>query len=457
MNTINPTPSRFISAFLTLILSPVLHAQVLLVSPVSKWLPALNTITKAYVFEMEKFSVLNLKIPEGSVESTDVDLTGRFQISNLSPDMSTNQFNMEIGLQNAEVLAKNVRIQISMKQDLGFGSATVNLNVQCAAISLQILSLEKLFAKVNRDFQVIELTNNLTKDSVKTNLIGCTQISGLDSAIQEKVISFIQAQMLNSQFLHYISNEISLQLNKKLEELAKNFLNTDEGSGSIKLGIDEKFQLRVTITNPLFNEFSADELAAVSEINSTTLLIKKAYLEKVTRDQLNVEISNRPLTSKMNAGLRKLTCSRWAQFFSWPALSALPKCFDLQVVSKLENVKLVDPAHMKFNFDLKSWAKAVDVKKDLAFFRTASSVDFSAMKSNVNFLEAHPFPEFLSWSGKSSRISSGIFKAALETYLSEELTKLKSNQVKLKLFNFFDIQKSKFISPDTVLVQLKND
>ncbi len=406
---------------------------------------------------MEKSSHFSLKIPEGLIESTDVDLTGRFRIIDLSPDISTNQFHLEFSLQGAEVLAKNVKIQISSKQDLGFGSATVNLNVECAAISLQILDFEKLFAKVNRNFQVIELATNITNDSVKTNLIGCTQIQGLGSAIQEKVLSYIQVQMLNSQFHQFISDEISLQLGKKLEEVGKNFLNAEAGSESIGLSIDEKLGLRVSITNPAAKPFSADELAALTDTQSTTILIKKAYLEKVTQDQLNFEISKRPLSSKINTGLRKLTCSRWAQFFTWPALLALPKCFDLQIVSEIEKIELKDPARMNFDFKIKSWARASDEKKDIAFFQTTSSVDFSSMKSNISTLKARPFPEFLSWSGRSSRISTGAIRSALQVYLSEQLLKLKSNQVKLKLFNLFDAKKSKFVNAETVLIQLKND
>ncbi len=425
-----------------------------MVSPASRWIPALNRNIKAFVYEFEKNSQLSLVIPNGKIQSEDVSVVGRFRLSNISPEFSTNHFNVDFQIENAEILAKNVKIQILMDQDLGFGLAHVKLDVQCAAISVQAMTSQKLFAVLDGNLKVKNINTDLRNESLKTNLVGCTAVTGLDQAIQEKILKYIQAQIINEQLHQFLSDEISMQLTKKLNELASSILSDVENLQPLKYSIDEKLNLWITPTKSPFN---TDEMAGISDSKVTALLIKKEFLEKLILQRVNQEFEKKPLYSNLNSGLQKLTCSRWSQFLTWPALMSLPKCFNLEIDSKLEEVKLLDPTTMNFKFSLKSMASAVNQKKNIAVFNTTSHVTFSTMVSEITALKAKHFPDFLSWSGGSSRISTGIIQSVLQTGLTQELQKLKLNETKIRLFNLFDVQKARLINAETLLIQLKEN
>ncbi len=435
---------HYISAFLTLVLSPDLLAQALVMSPAQQWIPQLINAANPVVFEYEKVSQLNLTLPEGKIISDHVGFTGRFKLQNLTPELSTQLFKLELVLDNAEVLAKNVSIQISMNRDLGFGSATINLNVQCAAISIHLKQPQVVSASLDKSLNITNVSASLKNDVLDTALSGCTQISGLDQAVQEKVLQFVRKQIINEHVHRSLSEVLSKQFAKKLAMLGRTV-------------IDDQFRLWTFLGNATDQTFTQDETASVANNVVTSMLVKKSYIESLVKDQLNSEIEKHPVLSKLDAGLQKITCSRWAQFFAWPSLMALPKCFNLKIVSQINEVKLIDPVKMSFSFKLNSWATAPEQRKDIAYFATTAQISLMQNTSDISELSAKQYPDFLSWAKQSGRISTKLIKASLQNLLADKLSVFSKNQNKEKLVNLLDVQNSKFITAETLAVQLNKN
>lgn len=434
----------YISAFLTLVLSPDLVAQALVMSPSQQWIPQLINVANPIVLEYEKISQLNLTLSEGKIISDHVGFTGRFKLQDLSPELTTQLFKLELVLENAEVVAKNVSIQISTSRDLGFGSATINLNVQCAAISIHLKYPQHVSAALDKSLNVAAVSATIKNDALDTVLSGCTAISGLDQAIQEKVLQFIKEQIINEQIHRSISEEIAKQLAKKLSTIGR-------------VVIDDQFRLWTFLGSTTEQTFSAEETASIANNSATSMLVKKSYVESLVKDQLNLAMAKNPVLSKLDTGLQKITCSRWAQFFAWPSLMSLPKCFDLKIISQINEVKLLDPEKLNFSFKLNSWAIAPEQKKDIAFFMTTAQVSLMEKSISVSDLVAKQYPDFLSWARQSGRISTKIIKSSLQKLLSEKLLLLSNNQDKEKLLNLLDMQNAKSINAETLSIQLKKN
>ncbi len=436
--------SYYISAFLTLVLSPDLVAQALVMSPAQQWMPQLISAANPVVFEYEKISQLNLILPEGRITSDHVGFTGRFKLQNLSPELTTQLLKLELVLENAEVVAKNVSIQISTNSDLGFGAATISLNVQCAAISIHLRQPQLVSAALDRSLNVATISATIKSEVLETVLSGCTQLSGLDQAIQEKVLQFVKEQIINEHVHRSISEELSKQLVKKLSTLGR-------------VVIDDHFRLWTFLGSATEQTFSANETASIANNLVTSMLVKKSYVEALVKDQLNSEIAKSPVQSKLDKGLQRITCSRWAQFFAWPSLMSLPKCFNLKIVSQISEVKLLDPEKMNFSFKLNSWATAPEQNKNIAFFTTAAQVSLLQKSSSISDLTAKHYPDFLAWARQSSRISTKVIKLVLQKLLTEKLLSVDSNQDKEKLVNLLDMRNSKFINAETLSIQLKKN
>src|SRR3989338_502664 len=444
--------SHIISVFILSFLSLDMHAEALMMSPENHWLPALNANVKQFVFEFEKSTHLSLNLPQGKIISDQVDFVGRFSMTSLAS--GAQGFDLAFIIENAEVLAKNVQIHLSMTQDLGFGSATINLNVQCAAISIRAKKTQPMQAVLDRQFAVQAFRLNLSKDDIETNLIGCNSITGLDGAVQAKAIEFIQAQVVNAELHKALNVEISQQLNKKLSEFGR-ALPILENTMSLKAQVDTENRLWIMAEEAAEGErFTPTEIEMASSSAKPVILIKKTYIEKMLLKYLNFEFEKEPIFSKFNSGLQKLTCSRWSQFFAWPSLMALPKCFNMEMRSKLQDVKLIDPAQMRFSLTLQSWSKAVDQNKDIAYFSAGATISLIDMAADVKTLSGRHYPEFISWSGKSSRISMSLIKSALQDFVNVKLGEMQKNEKQAAKISIFNFKKSKIISPDTLMLQL---
>ena len=129
----------------------------------------------------------------------------------------------------------------------------------------------------------------------------------------------------------------------------------------------------------------------------------------------------------------------------------------IKIVSQINEVKLIDPAKMSFSFKLNSWATAPEQRKDIAYFATTAQISLIQNSSDISDLTAKQYPDFLSWAKQSSRISTKLIKSSLQKLLSDKLTVFSKNQDKEILVNLLDVQNSKFISAETLAVQLKKN
>lgn len=432
-----------ISAFLLLVLSPDLLAQALVMSPQQQWIPQLVRVTKESALDFTKESQINLIRPESKITSEHVRFSGKVQLQGLSPEFSTQQFKLELKLQAAHLVAKNLSIHIALHKDIGFGSATLNLNIQCEAIEISLKQPQSIQAALDRNFQVKELATLFSEDTFETSLVGCTQIAGLDQALQEKVLLFVREQIISKQLHQIISDEFGKYLQRKIS-----------GRGTFR--VDEQFRLWTTLgeTEPAF---TPDEIAAIADNKMTSMLVRKSTVEKQIQSQLNAEILKHPILSKDNKDLQKLTCSRWAQFFAWPSLMALPKCFNLKITSEVQDVKLADLSTMNFSFSLKSWALAPDQRKNIAFFFTRGQVSLIQQNSRINDLSGKQFPEFLQWAQRSKRISTQMIKTALQNFLNDKLQFFGKSDKALQIFDLVDVQSTQLISPDTLVLKLNKN
>lgn len=446
-----------ISVLFILLLSLDLQAQAITMAPVGTWLRQLGDLIKNSSSEFEKKSNLNIDLPGGKIVSDQLTLKARYHVADLQSELK--QFKLALSIDNAEVIAKNVQIQVLINQDLGFGSATLNLNATCSAIAVHLKTPQILNAYLNKNFQVEKIVGNISNNDLKTELVGCTEIAGLDQMIQDKVINYIQNQLVSQQLHQVLSEQIDIQLNEKINKLIKNYLgDAILTSPAAHIRIDEDFRLWTYFGENAENQFSKEEINSISENTKKSVLVKKLFLEKIILSYLDKQLAATPISSQRMTDLQKLTCSRWTQFFIWPSLMALPKCFDMHLISRVKSLKLLDPRTMKFTVKIQTWVQAPAQQQQIAYFISNVEVSLISMSAEINDFRGKQNPEFLNWAGYSSRMSSKPLRAALQQFLSNKVIQIKNNKdpdTNLVL-SWLKFEKIKSLTEDSLSFQLKN-
>ena len=444
----------YISVLLTLLLSLELQAQVVIMTPAKIWMNQVNTSVKSFTFEFEKTSSLNLSFPIGQVTSEQVGVFGRFQMTDFQSE--ADQFKIGFSILNAEVLAKNVQIQITIDKNLGFGSATLNLDATCSAIAIRSKAAQTMTARLDKAFHVTGLSADIQNSALTTELIGCTAIAGLDQVIKDKVIEYIQAQIISQQLHQILSEQISAQLSLKLNDLAKKYLSDNLPKPQARLRIDENFRLWTYLGSDLETNFSDEEINSIAANQKASVLIKKWFLEKSLQAYLEKKVTSADISSARNTELQKLTCSRWTQFFVWPSLMALPKCFEMKIVSQVKDLKLSDVSSLKFAVTIQSWAKAESQNKNIAYFNSNVEISLSALSANVVGFSGKQYPEFLNWSGHSGRMPLSQMQTAVQAFLFQQVQVAKGSQdlSAQGILAWLNFENAKSIKPDSVSFQL---
>ncbi len=456
MNTTRVNITTYFSVLFSLLLSLDLHAQAITMTPAGTWFSQLNQQIKRSKFEFAKSSNLNMTLPAGKIVSDQVDLKGQFHINEILPDLD--QMKVALSVDEAVVTARNVQFQIIIQQDIGFGSATLNLNATCNAINMRLKSPQVINGFLDKTFQVKKIVDSLTKELITTEMIGCTQIAGLDQVVQEKVVDYIQKQLVSEQVLQLISVEMNSQLNKKINDLAQSYLGDALGNAHAHVRIDESFRLWSYLGENVETLFSPEEINSISQNSKTSILVKKAFLEKLVTIYLDRQLAASTISSHKNPDLEKLTCSRWVQFFVWPSLRALPKCFDMQISSRIKDLKLVDPLTMKFSAQVQTWVQAPEQKKDIAYFLSTVDVSLVGLTANLTSFNGTQYPTFLQWAGHSPRMSSGAIQAAVAALLSNEVAQIKSgaDSNAALILSWLEFDKIRSIQADSLSFELKN-
>lgn len=450
MKKFNIKLTQSISALLILILSPDLRAQSVAMIPSDIWTSKLNSVLTSVSNPFSKTTAFNFL--NGQVVSNQVDFSGQFTILNLKPDVQSGLFGLQVTLDSVQAVAKDLQIHVQVEQDLGFGSATINLNAVCSSAIVNTKSAQSVFVQVDRNFQVQSVQTNFDKLNLETKLEGCDAIHGLKEEVQARLLAVLKTQLFESHLKQIISSEISNQINLKIKNVVSYFVENKAKDVNVKLSIDTLNKMWIFVGDKADTTFTVEEIAQLSRSDKSAALIKKDQLEQSLMRNLNAQMVASPIISQGNSKLEQLTCSRFVQFFVWPALKAFPKCFVMQFVSEIKELKLTDLAQLKFFVKANSWAQAKEPLRNIAFFTIASDVSLNPSKVKINSIVGQHDPEFLKWSGKSSRISTSLVTSTLQSYLQQQIAAaIQSNE----MLNPKNIQNMKLISPETLFVQLK--
>lgn len=439
-----------ISALPIVVLSPDLLAQSVAMVPSNTWISKFNGVVNNVpntFTQSTQFNFLN-----GQVVSDQVDFGGQFTVQKIAAS-NPGLFQLDVSLDQAIAIVKNLQIHVKVEQDLGFGSATVNIDAACAAVLVNIPSVQGLQVLVDRNFQVQAVNTNFNKLNLLTSFEGCTAIGGLEKEIQSRISAILKSQLFESEFKQILTAEIGKQINANIKKVVNYFVESKNSDVKVKLAIDDQNKLWIYAGENAETAFSNDDLATLSKSETSAALINKTALETSLLKNLNAQLIKNPVISKGNESLENLTCSRFVQFFVWPALKAFPKCFTMQLVSEIKELKLIDLAKLKFSVKANNWAQAKDYNRNIAYFNLDSEIALNPSKVKIKSIAAQHDPEFLKWSGRSSRISTGLVTSTLQEYLQTQLTSLiKANE----MLNPSHIKDVKQLNAQTLLVQIKN-
>lgn len=450
MKKFNTKLTQSISALLILLLSPDLVAQSMAMVPSDIWTSKLTSVLTQAPNPFSKTTTFNFL--NGQVVSNQVDFSGQFTILSMKPDVQSGLFNLQVSLDAVQAIAKDLQIHVQFEQDLGFGSATINLNAVCSSVLVNTKSVQSLSVQVDRNFQVQGIQTNFDKLNLDTTLAGCDSIHGLKDEIQSRLLAVLKTQLFESQLKQILSAEISNQISLRVKDIVSYFVESKTKDVSVKLSIDSLNKLWILVGDKADTAFTADEVAQLAQSDKPAALMKKDQLEQSLMKNLNAQMLANPVISTGNKSLESLTCSRFTQFFVWPALKAFPKCFALQFVSEIKELKLTDLTNLKFSVKANSWAQAKEPFRNIAAFTIASDVSLNPSKVKISSIVGQHDPDFLKWSGKSSRISTKLVTLTLQSYLQQQVaTAIQSNAI----LNPKNIQNLKLINPETLFVQLK--
>jgi len=450
MNNLKHKITYAFSVLVLSVLSPDLYAQSVAVVPSQVWLTKLNQSVSQSPNDFIQATSINFL--NNQVVSDQVTVSGQFKILQVHSDLQNGLLNADVVLNKAQAQVNNLQIHIVTQQDLGFGSATINLNAVCSSVLVSVKAAEQINVQIDRNFLVQHVQTNFDKLILETRLEGCNSMAGLQDEIQNQVLQVVKSQVFETQLKQILTDQISKQINQKVQGIAAYFIESKSQNSNVKLSLDQQNKLWVYLGESAQTAFTAAELAQLSQSDKPAALVRKDQLEKSLLANLNAQVSKSPIISKGNESLEKLTCSRFVQFFVWPALKAFPKCFTMQIISKIKDIKLTDVSRLKFTVVSGSWAQAKEPLKNIAYFTMNTDIALKPSRVRLNSFTGQHDPDFLKWSGRSSRISTGLMKSTLEDYLESQIAEaIKTNE----MLNPSNINNIKLLNNETLFVQLK--
>ncbi len=406
----------------------------------------------------------NLAFQEGLPNFRTQTADGSIQIASDRVDFSAGVFaksleyvdnqNLNFGLElkTASVVASGINIFVTVRKDLGFGWATLRLNLQCQQLRLGLQNHNPIDAKVlikAGSASVTQINWDLASTAVTTELIGCNEVAGFDAELKSQIQNFVQQSFAIETLKSIINEKINSALNDKISSEISKLSIAYDVEPEQKHMFDQANNLWVYSTEASEKAFLASDLAALAASTKPTILVKKSTIEEIVKKSLNSFLAKNVVSSRLYAGLSKITCSRFSQFFVWPALKSLPKCFNLQIQNQVEVVQIKNINTLEINLKLSSWAAGEG--RNLAYFSSQLLVSPLTESAEVLSLTAKQDHQFTSWSGRSSRISTNLMKSPLQDLLLKTISDLGKNE------SFSIFKKNaviKLIGTDTVLVSL---
>jgi hypothetical protein len=456
--------TSIISAFLCVVHSPVLKAEdqnealkkveAIAFIPQQIWMKQLKTQLEGAKIGLDHhIDQYEYASQDGSIRfvSDRVNFAALFQANFPSTSLSP-AIDLSLQLNEANVQVSNFNLAVVIQKDLGFGTATLNLDMHCDAINLRLNNNHPAAAQIRIDkgqFSLSQLDWNLKNSQLQTELIGCKEIAGFDQLLKEQIQQLIEQkfvveilqQAVNSQINDLVSQKISFELNKYADRLKLAKEQTTHFDEQNNLWLYSGANLELIFTN--------EEIQKIKNSPKAVLMIKKKSLDKLAKDILNESLRAHIISSKENKSMNRLTCSRLIQTFVWPSLKSLSKCFNMQIQNQVQEFSITDIRSLSFSLKMGSWASGEG--HDIAYFQSTLTANLSQAQASMTSFLAQSQPEFIKWSGRSKRISTSLIKPTLQNLLDLTIVNLKENEV------FKMIQKSmtfKQLSSETYVIEM---
>ncbi len=371
--------------------------------------------------------------------------------ANLISQTDTSNIDLNLHLDVAHIRGTNFNLTAAIKKDLGFGTATLKLEMHCDLVELKLKNANPVSARVQIDkggFSLTQLIWDLKNSQIETLLSGCKQVAGFDQLLKSQIQQLIEQSFVVDSLQQIINLRINdlvkEKINSSLALYAKQF---KLGAGQI-YSFDDKNNLWVYSGKNPEKNFLIEDIQKVKESPKAVLLITKQNLENFAKESLNDSLKSQLLTSRNISGLRKLTCSRLIQTFAWPALKSLSKCFDMQIITQVQELKIADLKSLGLNLKVGAWASGEG--QQLAYFESLLRVSVIRGEAELNSFKGQANSDFINWSGRSKRISSKLIQPTLESLLKTTIAKLKENQTLKMIQQGAGLRE---LSPQTILIE----
>lgn len=454
-----------ISAFLCLTHSPDLHAEgslaavskvdAIAFAPSQIWLSQLKIQLENAKLDLDQqVDNFGYALPDGSVRfvSERVNMATGFQSKVIASNFDNSAVQLSLRLDSAKVSASNFNLEAIIQKDLGFGSATLKLDMHCDAVELNLKNSNPVSAEVKIDhgqFSVNQLAWDLRSSQIETKLVGCKEVAGFDQLLKEQIQQYIEKSLVIDSLQQLVNQKMNGLVQQKIAAILAEIVKKLKIADGQKYQFDEKNNLWIFSGTNLQQIFTPEEITRIRVSQKAALLIKKQNLESFAKNAINDLLKNNTIVSKTIDGINRLTCSRLIQTFVWPSLKSLSKCFEMKIQNQVQNLNITDFANLGFEIKVGSWASGEG--HQIAYFESSLAAQLIKSQVEMKAFKGQSNPDFVRWSGRSKRISTNMIQPSLEDLLRWSVAQLKENPT-LKL-----IQKNtklNLVGADTLIIEV---
>lgn len=453
------------SAFLCFVRSPDLYAQTktsaekkvdaVAFAPSQVWLSQLKTqIQNAKLDLDQRLENYAYSTQDAMIHfvSEQVNLNAQFQSKIVETGVEHSVIQAALQLTAAKVSVSNFNLEAIIQKDLGFGSATLKLNMHCDGLELGLKNDNPILSEIKvqqGQFSVSQLSWDLRNSQIDTKLIGCKEVAGFDQILKNQIQQNIEKSFVIDALQQMVNQKINGVIQQQISAFLTQVVAKLKVAQNQKIQFDDKNNLWIYSGDSVQENFTSEELDKIRSSAKAALLIKKQNLETFAKDAINDVLRTKILSSKTIDGMSRLTCSRLIQTFVWPSLKSLRKCFEMKVQTQVQSLSITDLANLSMNVKVGAWASGEG--HQIAYFESGLHANLMRSFVEMRSFKGQAHPDFVRWSGRSKRISTSMIESSLEGLLHSSVLQLKQNAI-LKL-----IQKNaklNLVSPETILIEV---
>lgn len=453
------------SAFFCFVHSPDLQAQTAPVAerkvdaiafaPSQIWLSYLKTQLENVKLDLDQqLDNYSFSTADGTIHfvSERVTFDTQFQSKVVASSFDNTTIQLSLRLESAKVLANNFNLQAVIQKDLGFGSATLKLDMHCDSVELGLKNSNPISAEVKTDqgqFSVNQLSWDLRSSQIDTKLVGCKEVSGFDQLLKDQIQQYIEKSLVMDSLQQLVNQKMNGLVHQKITAMLATVVQKLKVAENQKYQFDDKNNLWIYSGQNLEQVFTPAEITRIKASQKPALLIKKQSLEAYAKDSINDLLKSNEVSSKKVEGINRLTCSRLIQTFVWPSLKSLNKCFEMKIQNQVQSLSITDLANLSLELKVGSWASGEG--RQIAYFESSMSARLMQSYVGITHFKGQSDPEFIRWSGRSKRISTSLIQPSLDGLLEWSVLQIKDNSI-IKM-----IQKNtklNLVGSDTLLIEV---